>query len=296
MEKITPHLWFDKEAKEAAEFYTGIFDDAKVLDTTTMHDTPSGDADVVNIELAGQGFTLLNAGPYFKFNPSISFMIACDTKEEVEQLWGKLSEGGTVRMELDSYPFSEKYGWTDDKYGVSWQIIYTDPEQGAITQKITPSLLFVGDVCGKAEEAINFYTSVFHDAKVGDISRYGKDNPAEDENNVMYAEFTLEGQGFVAMDSSLMHDFTFNEAVSLVVRCENQEEIDYYWEKLSAVPESEQCGWLKDKFGVSWQIVPRAMDAMMQQADSEKMERVTKAFLKMKKFDIAELEAAAEGK
>jgi predicted 3-demethylubiquinone-9 3-methyltransferase (glyoxalase superfamily) len=155
--------------------------------------------------------------------------------------------------------------------------------------------MFVGDVYGKAEEAINFYASVFRNAKVGDIARYPTGLEPDKEGTVMYSSFTLEGQEFGAMDSARMHDFKFNEAISFIIHCENQEEIDYYWEKLSAVPEAEQCGWLKDKYGLSWQVVPNAMDKLMESTDQEKINRVTKAFLKMKKFDIAKLEKAAAG-
>lgn len=151
--KIVPHLWFDTQAKEAAEFYCSVFPDSKITSAVTLHDTPSGDAQTVTFALAGQPFMAISAGPYFQFNEAISFIVNCDT----------------------------------------------------------------------------------------------------------------------------------------------QAEIDYYWEKLSAVPEAEQCGWLKDKFGLSWQIVPSVMDEMMRSADAEQMARVTKAFLAMKKFDIAALQKAYDG-
>ncbi len=292
-QKIIPHLWFDKEAQEAAAFYTTIFPNSNITSSTTLKDTPSGDTDVVSFELDGYKFMAISAGPLFKFNPSISFMVGCKTITEVDELWGKLSEGGKALMELDEYPFSKKYGWTEDKYGVSWQIMHVE---GNITQKITPSFLFVGDKVGQAEEAINFYASVFHNAKVGDIARYPKEVDPEKEGMVMYADVTLEGQHFAAMDGdSREHNFTFNEAISLIVSCDNQAEIDYYWEKLSAVPESEQCGWLKDKYGVSWQIVPMAMNEMMSKGTPEQIERVTRAFLAMKKFNVEELENAYKG-
>jgi predicted 3-demethylubiquinone-9 3-methyltransferase (glyoxalase superfamily) len=150
---IVPHLWYDKEAREAADFYCSIFPDSKVTNVTTLHDTPSGDADTVSFVLSGQPFMAISAGPFFRFNESISF----------------------------------------------------------------------------------------------------------------------------------------------IVYCENQEEIDYYWENLSAVPEAEQCGWLKDKFGLSWQIVPTAMETMMQDRDPVRLARVTKAFLQMKKFDLAALQRAYDG-
>ncbi len=293
MQKITTHLWFDKEAKEATALYTSVFDNSKINNIRTIHDTPSGDCDIVSFELAGQGFMAISAGPYFKFNPSVSFLVACATKEEVDTIWNKLSPGGKTLMALDAYPFSERYGWTTDKYGLSWQVMFVGDRP--ITQKITPTLMFVGDVCGKAEEAINFYTSVFPNSSIDAIMRYAKEQAPDVEGTITHAAFTLEGQQFAAMDSARMHDFAFNEAVSMIVNCDTQEEVDYYWGKLSAVPESEQCGWLKDKYGFSWQIVPTAMDQMMASGDGAKIARVTQAFLKMKKFNIAELERAAQG-
>jgi predicted 3-demethylubiquinone-9 3-methyltransferase (glyoxalase superfamily) len=205
----------------------------------------------------------------------------------------KLSEGGTALMELGVYPFREKYGWLQDRYGLSWQVMFMGDRE--IKQKITPTLMFVGDVCGKAEEAINFYASVFKDAEVHDILRYSKGEEPDKEGSVKHAAFTLEGQDFAAMDSAHEHNFTFNEAISLVVHYDTQKDLDYYWGKLSAVPEAEQCGWLKDKLGLSWQIVPTVMDEMLKDKDQKKMARVTEAFLKMRKFDIDTLKRAYEG-
>ncbi len=292
MQKITPHLWFDKEAKEAAELYTSIFKDSEIKGTTTLHNTPSGTVDVVTIELTGEEFTLISAGPYFRFTPAVSFLVACNAKEEVDALWGQLSEGGMALMALGEYPFSAKYGWVQDRYGLSWQVMYMGDRE--IKQKITPTLMFVGKRCGKAEEAIKFYASVFHDAKVGDILRYSKGEEPDKEGTVKHAAFTLEGQDFAAMDSAHEHDFTFNEAISFMVHCNTQEEIDYYWGKLSADPKAEQCGWLKDKYGLSWQIVPTVMDEMLKDKDEKKIARVTEAFLQMKKFDIGALKRAYE--
>ncbi len=294
MQKITTHLWFDKEAKEAAEFYTSVFENSKIKGMTMLHSTPSGSVDMVTIELSGQEFTLISAGPLFKFNPSVSFLVVCKTKDEVDALWEKLSEGGTALMELGEYPFSEKYGWTQDKYGLSWQVMFMGDQK--IQQKITPTLMFVRDVCGKAEEAINFYASIFNNAKVGDILRYGRDEEPDKEGTVKHAAFTLLGQEFATMDSARSHNFTFNEAISLMMHCDTQEEIDYYWGKLSADPKAEQCGWLKDKYGLSWQIVPSVMGEMFKEKDEKKIARVTEAFLKMKKFDIGTLKRAYDGK
>lgn len=301
MQKIVPHLWFDKEAKQSAEFYTAVFPDSKVTSHNVIKNTPSGDCDVMTFEIMGYKFMSISAGPLFKINPSISFMVNFDPSQmedaetAIDKVWNQLADGGKILMPIDKYPFSERYGWVQDKYGVSWQLILTDPE-GEERPVIIPSMLFVGDLYGKAEEAADFYVSVFKDSKKGEIARYGAGQAPEREGAVMFMDFKLEGQWFAAMDSALMHDFTFNEAVSLMVSCEGQAEIDYYWEKLSAVPEAEQCGWLKDKYGLSWQILPKEMNEMMGRGTPEQQESLTKAFLSMKKFNLDELKKAFEGR
>lgn len=292
---IVPHFWYDKEAKEAAAFYTSIFPESYITNVTTLQDTPSGDADLVSFELWGQKFMAINGGPYFNINPSISFFVhfnpsqVKDASEQLEEVWNKLSEGGTALMPLDKYPFSEKYGWLQDKYGVTWQLMLTNPEVKD-RAKIVPSLLFVGDQYGKVEEAIRFYLSVFEQAKEGNIARYPKGMEPDKEGAVMYADFMLENQWFVAMESAHKHEFGFNEGISFIVYCDTQEEIDHYWDKLSAVPEAEQCGWLKDKYGISWQIVPTAMDEMLRNGRPEQIAAINMEILKMKKINLAELQ------
>jgi len=303
MQRITPHLWFDSQAEEAAKLYISLFKNSRILKTARygkagfeFHHQPEGALMTIDFELAGQEFIGLNAGPIFKFTPAVSFLIACKTKGEVDALWERLSAGGTVLMELGEYPFSEKYGWTQDRYGLSWQVMAMGDRNS--TQKITPTLMFVGDVSGRAEEAIKFYASVFRNARIGDILRYGKGEKPDKEGTIRHAAFTLEGQEFAAMDSAHKHEFSFTEAISLLVRCETQAEIDHYWYKLieGGDPKAQQCGWLKDRFGLSWQVTPASLEEMLQDRDKEKVERVTTAFLKMKKFDISELKRAFEGR
>ncbi len=149
--------------------------------------------------------------------------------------------------------------------------------------------LVTNAMAGKAEQAVQFYTSVFANSSVRGILKYTA-NDQDIEGNVKHAQFSLGNQVFMAMDSSWPHEFSFNEAISLVVDCETQQEIDYYWGKLSAVPEAEQCGWLKDQFGVSWQIVPVILGELM--SDLSRSERVINAFMQMKKFDIEKLKNA----
>jgi predicted 3-demethylubiquinone-9 3-methyltransferase (glyoxalase superfamily) len=291
MQKIIPNLWFDKEAKEATAFYTTLFQDSKLEHIATITGTPSGDCDIVTFKLAGQDFMAISAGPYFKLNPSISLFVVFDNESEIDAVWNKLIDGGKALMPYQTYPWAHKYGWLQDKYGLSWQLSMS--ENHKLEQKITPLLMFTKGVAGKAKDAIADYTSIFPNSKTDMLVPYEKGD-GDNVGFVKHARFTLCGQHFMAMDSSMPHDFSFNEAVSLVVNCDTQEEIDSYWEKLSAVPEAEQCGWLKDKYGVSWQIVPTVMNKMMSSGNKEKIARVTEAFLKMKKFDIKTLQSAFE--
>ena len=144
---IVPHLWYNKEAKEAAEFYTSIFPESDITNTVTLHGTPSGDALIVSFELMGQKFMAINGGPHFTFNPSVSFFVRFNSFQDknagkkLEEAWNRLSEGGTVLMPFDKYPFSEKFGWIQDKYGLSWQLFLINEEETE-RQSIMPSLLF----------------------------------------------------------------------------------------------------------------------------------------------------------
>jgi predicted 3-demethylubiquinone-9 3-methyltransferase (glyoxalase superfamily) len=301
-QKIIPNLWFDRQAEEAAHFYTDTFKNSAVGNVTRaskagyeVHGLREGTVMNIEFEIEGMRFIGINGGPIFKFNPAISFLVACATKNEVEQLWKALSQGGgPALMDLGVYPFSERYGWTQDRYGLSWQIMFMGNRP--INQKIIPTLMFVKEQWGKTEEAVNLYTSIFRGSKIGEIMRYGKGEEPDKEGTVKHAGFTLKGQDFAAMDSAHKHDFSFNEAVSLMVECRTQAEIDYYWRGLTANGGQESvCGWLKDRFGVSWQVAPAILGKMLRDRDQEKVERVTNAFLKMTKFDISALKRACAG-
>ncbi len=281
--KMYPCLWFDGKAKEAANYYSNVFENSSISFENPM---------VVMFELDGIQFMGLNGGPQFKINPSISFFVYSNSAEEIDKKWNHLSAGGNVMMALDKYPWSEKYGWCQDKFGVNWQLMIGDD----VKQKIVPAFMFTQKQSGKAEEAMNFYTSVFSQQEgssknsgIKMISRYEK-GEHDVEGYIKHAQFTLSNQLFIAMDSSGPHAFTFNEGVSWVVPCDDQEEIDYYWNKLSEGGEESQCGWLKDKFGVSWQIVPSVLGKLM--SDPAKRDNVMNVVMKSKKFDIEELENA----
>jgi predicted 3-demethylubiquinone-9 3-methyltransferase (glyoxalase superfamily) len=162
-------------------------------------------------------------------------------------------------------------------------------EKGDVMQKITPFLWFENN----AEEAMKFYTSVFKNAKVGNVARYGDTGPGP-KGTVMTAEFSLEGVEFVALNGG--PHFKFNEAVSFVVNCETQEEVDYFWEKLSEGGQKSRCGWLKDKFGLAWQITPIILTELINSPDQAKVDRVMKAMMQMDKIEIEPILRAADAR
>ena len=298
---ITPHLWFDTQAREAAELYVSLCPDSRIDHVTVIRDTPSGDCDVVSFTVRGQPFMAISAGPLFRFNPSVSFFVNFDPSRDPEArarldaLWNALSDGGQALMPLQAYPFSPCYGWVQDRYGLSWQL-FTAPPGGEPRPAIMPSLMFTGDAAGKAEEAGAFYRSVFDDSQAGQLVRWPEGSEHDAPGTVMYSDFGLgEDNWFAAMDSAHPHGFGFNEAISFVVTCRDQAEIDRYWAQLSSVPEAEQCGWCKDRFGLSWQVTPAVLDELMTRGDRATVDRVTRAFLEMHKLDVAAIEKAGRG-
>jgi len=274
---IYPSVWCNNNAREMADFYLSVFPETRITDENPV---------VVLLEMHGQKLMLLNGGDMFRPNPSISLMYLTSSQSVVEEIYTKLIEDGKALMPLDKYPFSPKYGWVEDRYGVSWQL-YSGQEEH-ITRKLVPTLMFSGRNNGKAEEAVGFYSSVLPDSRPRGMQRY---TGAEGEvaGNIQHGEFMIRDYLLMIMDSSLPHDFSFTEGVSLVVECDTQAEIDRYWTALtSAGGEESMCGWLKDRYGVSWQIVPTVLPALMARSP-----RVTEELLKMKKLDIRKLTEAA---
>ena len=272
---VYPCLWFDGNAKEAADFYCSIFSNSKITINTPM---------VVNFQLKGLKIMGLNGGPMFKINPSISLLVTCASDDETETTWNKLIEGGHAMMPLDTYPWSEKYGWVVDKYGMTWQLMKGGLPEGV--PKIIPTLLFVGAQYGKAQDAMKHYTSIFSDSKIFEPQLY-KAGDGQPEGTLKFGHFALQQSMFAAMDGFGAHQFKFNEAVSLVVECDTQDEIDHCWNKLTVGGQESRCGWLVDAYGVSWQIIPKIIASLM--SNPEKAPHVMQAIMQMKKIDIATL-------
>ena len=279
-QKIIPNLWFNGVARTAAEFYVEAFAnagcDARVSNTTYYPSEGLADFQkglegkelTVSFKLDDMEFVAINAGPEFAPTAAISFLVNFDPSrddqavEHLDALWAMLQDGGEAIIEVGEHPFSKRYGWVRDKYGFSWQLMLTNPA-GEPAPFIVIDFLFGGSAQNRGEEAMNFYASVFNDTSVNIVARYPADQPPVAKDGVMFGELKLEGQQFAVMDSAVDQADSFTEAISLAVFCRDQAEIDALWNALSAVPEAEQCGWCKDKFGVSWQIVPANIDALM---------------------------------
>ncbi len=279
---ITPFLWFNDQAEAAAECYVSVFGNSKINHLSRNGETVL----VADFTLHGQRFNALNGGPMYKFNPSISCYVVCETEAEIDSVWQQLAEGGMVMMPLNQYPWSPKYGWLQDRFGLSWQLTLGKIEDTG--QKFTPSLLFTGEQRGSGEAALRFYTDLFRESSINRMSHYKAGSPGP-EGSLEFGQFKLEGQTFIAMDNPMMEQqFTFNEAFSFVVHCDTQEEVDFFWEKLIEGGGSEgRCGWLKDKFGVSWQIIPEALPKALGNPDQAKSQYAMSAMMKMNKILIS---------
>jgi predicted 3-demethylubiquinone-9 3-methyltransferase (glyoxalase superfamily) len=298
MQKIVPHLWYDSDAETAARRYAELIPGSEIGAVVRypragfeVHGRPEGSVMTVDFRLGDTEVVTLNGGPLFKFSPATSLFVVLEDAAAVDRLWDGLIDGGQALKPLDRYDWSEKYGWLQDRWGLSWQISLG--KHADVGRTVTPALLFAAAAAGQAEAAVEHYVSIFPGATVDGILRYDG-NGKDAAGTVMHAQFRIDGQALMAMDSAEA-DASFNEAVSLLVQCEDQEEIDRLWKALSAVPAAEACGWLKDRFGVSWQIAPRALGRMMTSGDREAVERVTAAFMPMKKLDLGALERAFAG-
>lgn len=264
--KLHPCIWCNNNANEMAEFYLSVFPDAEIAEENET---------VVMLNIEGQRFMLLNGGDYAKPNPSVSMMFLSPDSGLIDELWYKFLHGGKIFMEKNSYDWSTNYGWIEDKYGVSWQL-YTGPSEHII-QTIVPTLMFTKSNNGKAREAAAYYRSVFPGSSERGIM--------ENENGgVAHGEFIILDYLIMMMDGGEAHEFSFDEGVSLVVNCEDQDEIDRYWNELTSNGGSEsQCGWLKDKYGISWQIIPQNILQLLENPGA------MDAMMKMKKIEIKDL-------
>lgn len=296
--RIVPCLWFDDQAELAAARYAEIFLEGRILGVSHYPEAgenpsgrPPGSVLTVEFVAAGQRFTALNGGPLFIPNPSISFFVHVDSAREADRVYGLFADRGTELVALGAYPWSERYGWVQDRFGVSWQVLAGRRTPGGAT--IVPCLMFSGAQHGRAEEAMRVYAAAFEDGHVVSAERYEPDEGPQ--GTVKHGRFVIGGQEMAAMDSHIDHGFGFNEAISLQLMCKDQPGIDHKWRALSDGGEEGPCGWLKDRFGVSWQVVPEDVATWMTSGDREARDRAFAAMLQMKKLDLAALRRAYAG-
>ena len=294
MQRIVPNIWCQGNADDVASYYTAVLPDtsAEVVASYPTENLPdfqrafAGLPLVVDVTVSGYRIRLINAGDEYRPTPALSFILNMDplafrggTEEasaRIATIWDALSDGGEIRMPLGEYPHSKLYGWVEDRFGVNWQLMLSDPA-GEPRPALMPQFLFTG-ATAQAQQAIDVYTGLFPGSGPGLVVPH----PGE-AGGILFAEFTLAGQWFSAMDGGTVHDFTFTPGLSLEIDCADQQEIDKLWGALSAVPEAEQCGWLVDRFGVSWQIVPHNMGELLQHPGAYQR------MLNMKKIVVADL-------
>ena len=289
-QKIVPCLWFNHNALEAANFYVSVFPNSKINNINTLRNTLTGDVGTISFELWGNQCMALNAESRFQFNEAISFYVYCGAEAVIEQFYQKLLEGGSILMPLGQYPWSSKYAWIKDRFGLNWQL---DIDSINAEQKIVPSLLFANEKKLQVKAASSFYHSIFKDSRVIMEAHY---DPSANlpSGTLLFTQFRLNGQIFNAMSSTLDLDFDFNEAFSFMVHCDTQAEIDDHWHQLSVDGSEQPCGWLKDQFGISWQVVPIFLEEILASKDQAIQEKVIQALLPMKKIEIKTLRKAIE--
>ena len=276
-----PCIWFNNNAKEAVDFYSEVFDDVKITSENPV---------VVLFEIGGAKFMALNGGDKFRPNAAVSYFVYCEgSDKKIEHLYAELLKDGEVVMPLGKYDWSPKYAWVQDKFGISWQL---DIDAINNPQKVVPTLLFTDGKSTRIQEAETYYTTLFKDSK-SLVSYPFAEGSGMPEGTLLFSQVKLNGLIFNFISGgNVQHGFDFTEGNSFVVECATQEEIDQYWRYFSKEGKESMCGWVQDKYGVWWQVVPAVLKDLM--STPGKAQKVTEAFLKMKKFDIETLKKAAE--
>lgn len=293
MIQIIPHLWFEKDAKEAVSFYVDLFVDSKINEIRPYKNPLIEETEIIHFELIGQKFEAINAGPDYKFNPSTSLMVECDTIERVDKIWKALSQDAEILLPLKEYPYNEYYGWLVDRFGLSWQIMMRHNTK--LKQRIIPCLLFSKNDVGNAYDAMMHYASIFKNAEILTIQEYESERSLPTLGKISHALFHLNEYVFVTMDNNTEDDYQLNSALSFIIYCDSQKEIDYYWRKLSENKRNNSIGWLQDQYGVTWRILPKKLKQMMIEGTVEQQDRVIESLRKMKKVNIKEIEKAYQG-
>jgi predicted 3-demethylubiquinone-9 3-methyltransferase (glyoxalase superfamily) len=268
---ITPCLWFESSAEEAAKFYCETFQNSFIIDSSNVS---------VNFSLNNREYIAMNGSPGIKINNTTSFSVYCGSDQEIQRLYDVLLDGGEIMMPLGPYPWARKYAWVQDKFGVSWQLD-VDPINNP--QNIVPSVMFVNKHATKLKEAITFYHEIFPKPHLLFQMAY----PPEMQmpvGSLRFAQHKLNGYIFNFMSSHEKHEWEVNEGVSFIISCQDQDEIDHYWNSLIAQGgKPRKFGWLKDKYGITWQVLPINLGDLL------KIEGNLEKLIKMDKIRLSEL-------
>lgn len=267
--EIYPCIWFNQNGREAAEFYCSVFPGGELRDDNGM---------VQRFRIMDTPFMLLNGGPKFRPNGAVSYFVYTGDRATTERIFGAFAEGGTVLMPPGKYPWADHYAWVEDRFGVNWQL---DSDPIRSSQKILPTLLFTPPDDARVREARDHYASIFSDHHLL------MEMPAASHEPLLFCQFRLGSMLFNAMRSMEAMDFQFGPGNSFVISCPDQASIDHYWNSLGAGGAFERCGWLRDRFGVSWQVVPEILPRLLQ--DPERGGRVMEALLGMDRIEIETL-------
>ncbi len=294
-QKIACMLWFENQAEKAVEYYIELFPNSKIgfktyqssKDYQHIH---NHEKELLTIEfwLDGFHFIALNGGPKYSVNPSVSFYAAYENEFFIDEIWAKLADQGTVLLPFENHELSSKYGKLIDRFDVTWHFALAE-RKDIREDRITPYLTFINQQHGKASEAVDYYVSIFKNAARNESIYYTENDSPEISGNARNIHFTLENQHFMAMDSSIFHLYDFCEAVSFIIFCDNQEEIDYYQDKLCEGGEAQTGGWLKDRYGLSWQVIPKMFFEILYLQNPVLSQEILKAVMNMKKFSLTEL-------
>jgi predicted 3-demethylubiquinone-9 3-methyltransferase (glyoxalase superfamily) len=290
--KISPCIWFQNHVEEAVKLYISTFKNSKITHTTYYTDAgekvsgiPKGTVQTISFEAAGLEMLGLNGGPSFgEQSPSVSLFVTCGSVAELDTVYNKLSAGGSTLLPLQEYPFSKRYVFFSDKYGIHWQLFL---EEGS-AQKITPSIIFGGDHKGLGAKAMEFYLKVFKNSKTLVDFRYAQGEGDGIPGSVKHARLLLDGSEMVIMDSGHSQPMKMSNGISFIIHCKNQAEVDYFWDAIAKKGQEIQCGWISDEFGVTWQVVPDELNKLME-GEPKRSERMMQAMFKMKKLNIDEL-------
>jgi predicted 3-demethylubiquinone-9 3-methyltransferase (glyoxalase superfamily) len=278
---IYPCLWFDNNAREAAGYYKDVFEDVNILSENQL---------VLMFEIYGVKFMGLKGGEMFRPNPAVSYFVYCGGDDaKIERLYASLSKGGRVMMPLEKYDWSAKYAWVEDRFGISWQL---DIDAINNPQKIVPALLFANDKRAMVGEALSYYTSIFDDSR-HIISFPIPSGSSMPDGALMFTQFRLKDLIFNALSGGEpVHEFDFCEGNSFVIECETQKEIDHYWSRFAEEGMESMCGWVRDKYGVWWQVIPSMLESLI--VNSGKGQQVGQALRQMKKIELDVLINAAQ--